>query len=159
MRIIVVSDTHSEKVPKALIEDIKRSDLVIHVGDFTKIEDLNQFKRLKEVRAVYGNMDGLDIREVLPRQDIIQCESVRIGLFHGEGATEGIVPRVRDRFKGDDVQAIVFGHTHEPMNEIMDGVLLFNPGSPTDTIRALFRSYGVLEVHGDEIKGKIVKLK
>lgn len=159
MRIVVVSDTHSEKIPKPLLEDIKKSDLVIHVGDFVDIGVLNMLKALKDVRAVYGNMDGLELRHVLPRQEIFQCENVRIGLIHGEGSPDGIVPRVMEHFQGEDLQAIVFGHTHEAMNETIGGVLFFNPGSPTDTVRAAFRSYGILEVNGSEIKGKIVKLK
>ena len=159
MRVIVTSDTHSEDLPVALIEDIKRSDLVIHVGDFCDIKVYQYLKTLKELRAVYGNMDGLELRRVLPKQEVLQCEGVRIGLFHGEGAPEGIVSRVRERFKNEDVQAIIFGHTHEAMNEILDGILFFNPGSPTDKIRAKSRSYGILDVNGCEIKGKIVKLK
>jgi len=159
MKIVVIADTHSEKIPKPLIEAVKESDMVIHVGDFVDLEVLNMLKGLKDVHAVYGNMDGLELRQVLPKREIFSCEGVKIGLFHGEGGPDGIVPRVRAQFEDERVQAIVFGHTHEVMNEVVDGILFFNPGSPTDKIRAPFRSYGVLEVSGSEIKGKIVKLK
>jgi len=159
MRIVVTSDTHSQVLPKPLIEDMKAADLVIHAGDFTDIKVLDMVRKFKEVRAVYGNMDSLELRKVLPREDILQCEQVRIALFHGEGHTHGMVERIRERFKAEKVQAVVFGHSHEPMNEIIDGVLFFNPGSPTDEIRAPYRSYGVLEVAGDKIKGQIIKIK
>ncbi len=159
MRIIVTADTHSQVLPKPLLEDMKKADLVIHVGDFTDIKVLNMIRKFKEVRAVYGNMDSLELRKVLPQQDFLQCDQVRIALFHGEGATEGMVDRVRERFKTEKVQAVIFGHSHMPMNEVVDGVLYFNPGSPTDEIRAPYRSYGVLEVEGDRIKGHIIKIK
>ncbi|NTV29026.1 MAG: metallophosphoesterase family protein [Candidatus Omnitrophica bacterium] len=159
MRIIVISDTHADKLPKQLLEDIRKSDLVIHAGDFTDIETLKALRQIKEVRAVYGNMDGLELRQALPQREVFQCEGVRIGIFHGEGSSDGMLERIRGHFQGDAVQAIVFGHTHAAMNKVIDGVLFFNPGSPTDHIRATVRSYGVLEVHGQEIKGRIEKLK
>ena len=159
MRIIVISDTHSQPIPKSLIGEMKKSDLVIHAGDFTDIKVLDSIRKIKEVRAVYGNMDSLELRKALPQKDVLQCEEVRIGLFHGEGHAEGMLDRIRERFKEEKVQAIVFGHSHTPMNAVINGVLFFNPGSPTDEIRAPYRSYGVLEISGDKIKGQIIKIK
>ncbi len=159
MRIIVLSDTHSGKLLKPLVEDIKKSDLIIHAGDFTGMTVLEELKKLKNVKAVYGNMDGLELRQILPREEILKVEDVRIALYHGEGAPEGLLERIRERFRGGNIQAVIFGPSHQPMAEVIDGVLYLNPGSPTDKVRAPFRSYGVLEVNGSEIEGKIVKLK
>ncbi len=159
MRIIVIADTHSAEIPRTLTEEIKNADCVIHAGDFTDAATLQSLRKAKEVHAVYGNMDGLDLRQVLPCRDIWQCEGVRIGIFHGEGSPQGLPGRIREYFKDDNVQAVVFGHTHEAFNQVVDGVLLFNPGSPTDNVRPEYRSYGVLEVKGGQIKGQIVKLK
>ena len=159
MRFVVISDTHSQPLPEALLEDIRKADAVIHVGDFCDIEILQDLRREKETRAVYGNMDGLDIREILPRQVVFSCENVRIGLVHGEGGPDKLLDRVKGMFKGEKVDAVIFGHSHLPFNEVIDGVLFFNPGSPTDMVRAPFRSYGVIEVKDKSIKGQIVKLK
>jgi predicted phosphodiesterase len=60
-------------------------------------------------------------------------------------------------FKGDNVDCIVFGHSHRPMNEMVKKVLLFNPGSPTDKIFAPYNSYGVIELKG-ELTADIIKL-
>ncbi len=159
MRLIVISDTHSEDLPPLLIEDIKKSDLVVHVGDFCDIDVFHRLKALKEIRAVYGNMDGLDLRGVLPRKAVFKCEDVMIGLFHGEGGPDKLLEKVRVAFGKERVDVVVFGHSHEAFNQVIDGVLYFNPGSPTDTFRAPFRSYGVLEVRGKNVKGMIVKIK
>jgi hypothetical protein len=64
---------------------------------------------------------------------------------------------VKKVFAKDDVQAVVFGHSHVAMNEKINGVLYFNPGSPND-VCAVERSYGILEVSGGNISGKIVKI-
>lgn len=159
MRLIVISDTHSEDLPQVLIEDIKKSDLVVHVGDFCDIEVFNRLKALKEIRAVYGNMDGLDVRGILPRRAVFKCGPVAIGLFHGEGGPDKLLERVKAAFGKEKVDVMIFGHSHEVFNQVIDGILYFNPGSPTDVVRAPFRSYGVLEICGERVKGTIVKIK
>jgi hypothetical protein len=159
MRIIVLSDTHSEPLAKDLQADLQKADLIVHVGDFTDLALLERLKKSQEVRAVYGNMDSLELRQVLPKKLVFRCEEAAIGLVHGQGAPAQVVEGVRECFKGEKLDAIVFGHSHEPMNKVVDGVLFFNPGSPTDTVRAPFRSYGVLEVKGKTIKGQIIKIK
>ena len=55
------------------------------------------------------------------------------------------------------MDAIVFGHSHSPINEVHDGILFFNPGTPTDKVFATFNSFGILEVN-DKIKGRILRL-
>ena len=159
MRILVLSDTHSQPLPNKVKEELRNVDMILHLGDFTDVALLNSLKAAHEVRAVYGNMDGPDLRQVLPKQLSFKCEDVTIGLVHGQGAPGKVIESVRECFKGEKLDAIVFGHSHAPMNEVVDGILLFNPGSPTDIVRAPFRSYGILEVIGKMIKGQIIKLQ
>ena len=115
MRILVLSDTHSQPFPKPVQEELKKADKVIHVGDFCDAEVLSRLKREKEVFAVFGNMDSVELRRLLPRQAVIQCENVSIGLVHGDGAPDGMLERVRAVFKGQKLDAIVFGHSHQPL--------------------------------------------
>ena len=67
-----------------------------------------------------------------------------------------MIETVRSEFKG--VDAIIFGHSHAPINMTKDGILFFNPGTPTDKIFARTNSYGILEVTDKEIKGNIVAI-
>ena len=64
---------------------------------------------------------------------------------------------MQESFKNDKVDAIVFGHSHQPLVMRQGGVLFFNPGSPTDDIFAPYKSVGILEIH-DTIEGRIIKL-
>ncbi len=159
MKLIVISDTHSETLPSQLWEDIKKSDLIIHVGDFCDIGIYKKLEGLKPIRAVYGNMDGLDLRGVLPRKAVFKCEGVTIGLFHGEGGPDNLMERVKAAFEKEKVALVIFGHSHQAFNELINGVRYFNPGSPTDTTRAAFRSYGIVTIAGDSVAGSIVKIK
>ncbi len=158
MRIIVLSDTHSSPLPAALIRDIRSADMIVHAGDFSDLEVYRQLKAMKDIRAVHGNMDGAALHDALPKQTVFECEGVRVGLVHGDGSPKGTAARLGRLFKGQDVQVVVFGHSHEPYNEMVDGVLFFNPGSPTDTIRSPYLSYGVLELKDGKVKAKIVRL-
>jgi putative phosphoesterase len=159
MKIGVVADTHSLEVPKQLVDDFKKVDLIIHVGDFCCPEDFKFFKDIKETKAVYGNMDGANLRKVLPEKQILEIESVRIGLFHGEGPAKNVLESVKQKFKKDKVDMVIFGHSHTPLHTVIDNVLYFNPGSPNDITFAPYKSYGMLNVNEGTIKAKIIKVK
>jgi hypothetical protein len=60
---------------------------------------------------------------------------------------------MRTRFP--DARVVVFGHSHIPVNEDLDGLLLFNPGSPTWPRRAPFPSMGILWIADGEVEGEV----
>jgi len=159
MRVAVVSDTHSKKLPPQLVADLKKSDLIIHVGDFCTPEDYALLAGLQKIEAVCGNMDLPQMSKQLPRKRVFKCEGLNIGLFHGEGAPRLLLDRVKAEFAKDNVDVVVFGHSHHPLNEQIGKVLYFNPGSPTDTIYAPYRSYGILEINDKTVVGKIIRLE
>ena len=158
MKIGVVSDTHSHNLPKQMIDDFKNVDLIVHAGDFCSGKDLAMFKKINEVRAVFGNMDGLELRQVLPERDIFEVEGVKIGLYHGQGSPERVLNFVKKEFRKDKVDIAIFGHSHQSFNSVIDDVLYFNPGSPTDIVRPLYCSYGILEIENGKVSGKIIKV-
>lgn len=159
MRIGVVSDTHSLDIPKQLLNDFKKVDLIIHAGDFCEIEDVRLFQSLSDLKAVYGNRCDGEVRKLFPRRSIIKCEDVSIGVFHGEGPKHQVVEGVKEEFKSDDVDIVIFGHTHRPLNEQDGKVLYFNPGSPNDEIFAPYCSYGLINIDGKNIQADIIKVK
>jgi putative phosphoesterase len=104
-------------------------------------------------------MDGADVRKLLPRREIFEVDGVAIGIFHGEGPSEGILDAVRNAFKDKKLDVVVFGHSHQPFNKMIGDTLYFNPGSPNDMVRAPYCSYGILEINFGKVTGKIIKLK
>jgi predicted phosphodiesterase len=58
----------------------------------------------------------------------------------------------------EGLRAVVFGHSHEPYNDVQRGVLLFNPGSPTERRRQPRPSYGFLTIEDGLVRGQIVYL-
>lgn len=160
MRIGVISDTHiprmAKDLPKAVYETLKVVDLILHAGDFTEIAFLEKLSKFKKTVAVYGNLDSSEVAATLKPKEIIEAGKFRIGLMHGWGPPNGLAERLLTEFENDDINCLVFGHSHSTMNETRNGVLLFNPGSPTDKIFSPYNSYGILEI-GDGITGRIIK--
>ncbi|MBP9853479.1 MAG: metallophosphoesterase family protein [Candidatus Omnitrophica bacterium] len=159
MKIGVVSDTHSLEIPKQLLDDFKKVDLIIHAGDFCTLEDLKIFEAIAEVKAVQGNMDDSQVRKKLPPKQIFKCEGFSIGLVHGAGSPKDVLKNVVKEFGPDQVDIVIFGHSHQPYNETVEKVLYFNPGSPNDIVSAPYCSYGIIEIKDRKIFPKIIKVK
>lgn len=162
MKIVVLSDTHIPRaaleMPSEVYEAISDSDMIIHAGDFVEKDLLEKLQKLRQTAAVYGNMDSPAVRSVLNQKEIIRVGGIRIGLIHGFGAPQDLAERVKGEFDSS-INVIIFGHSHASMNISKDGVLLFNPGSPTDKIFAAANSFGILEINDKKIDAKIVRLR
>ena len=142
-----------------MLKEFEGVDFIIHAGDFCSSKDLELLAKIKEVKAVHGNMDGSDIIKYCPRRQIIKVNGFKIGLFHGEGPPQTLMQKIEEEFKGEKLDVIIYGHSHLAMNEKRGNVLYFNPGSPTDTVFAPYRSYGILDVTDKGISGSIIKVK
>lgn len=160
MKIGVISDTHiperADRIPAQIFKDFKGADLILHAGDILELKVLKDLEKIAPVKAVYGNMDPLEVRNALAEKEIINIGKFKIGLIHGWGHPAKLIDMVKVKFN-EKLDVIVFGHSHNPVNEVRDGVLFFNPGSPTDKVFSTVNSYGILEIN-EEIKGKIIKL-
>ena len=161
MRILVLSDTHipitAQDLPEQIYKEIDSVDMIIHAGDFIDLDVLEKLKSLKETKAVCGNMDPKEIRVTLNAKEIFSVGKFKIGLMHGYGAPSEIMATVRKEF--DKVDVLIFGHSHAATNIKKNGVLYFNPGSPTDKIFASKNTYGILEITDKGIEGSIVEIK
>jgi len=160
MKIGVLSDTHIPKaaldLPKSIYEEFAGVDLILHAGDFVEIAVLEKLRKLAPVKAVFGNMDTVDVKNALPVKEVIKAGDFRIGLIHGYGSPSGLIKVTKSEFDSG-IDVIVFGHSHTAFNERIGKTLFFNPGSPTDTVFAPYNSYGFLEIN-DKVEGKIVIL-
>ena len=132
MKIGVISDTHLSAPSKALSDlargPFKDVSVILHAGDVTRLSVLDAFFGI-DVVAVAGNMDDYDVTSAFPSHRIFQGDGFKIGLIHGWGAREGLEKRIMERF--ENVDAIVYGHSHIPANHVVNGILMFNPGSFT----------------------------
>lgn len=135
--VLVLSDTHLgaalDRLPDEVWAMAEQADAILHAGDVTGPELLAALAERAPLHAVLGNNDhGLE--RVLPEVLELELAGVRIGMVHDSGATAGRAGRMRRRFPDADV--VVFGHSHDPLAQRTDdGLLLLNPGSPTQRRR------------------------
>jgi len=151
MKLAVLTDTHVgsiQELPGPMLKALAGVDLIVHAGDFTETAVLEGLRTLGEVKAVCGNMDARGIQMALPRKELFVVAGKKIGVVHGWGIPFGIASRVRGEF--DDVDIIIFGHSHMSCNERIRGALMFNPGRCRD-------SYGLLTI-ADNISAEIVRI-
>jgi len=162
MRIAVVSDTHLPKgarvLPAECVELLRAADLILHAGDLVSVSFLEELRALgPPVEAVYGNVDEPVLRSLLPKERIVEIGTARIGMVHIPGPRAGREERLRARFSG--CGAVVYGHTHLPQVERVDGVWILNPGSPTERRKAPARTMLELSVEAGEIAPVLVELE
>ena len=162
MKIGVLSDTHmpekAKALPAKLCAQLKTCDMVIHVGDMVTMEVAQELQKLcSNFKAVCGNMDPVQIRNKFPEKEIIEVGKFRLGVKHGYGPPNKLKSILKDIFKDDKVDMIIFGHSHSPVCEAEGGIIFFNPGSPTDEIFAPYKSFGIIEIN-DKIEARIVTL-
>lgn len=164
-RIGVLADTHlgdaRTGIPRAVLDAFSGVDAILHAGDLTATSVITALERIAPVHAVYGNCDPPDLVARLPTRRLVELGGARIGLTHGHLGSGGDTPRralVYCALLGN-LQAVVFGHSHQPHNTLRGGVLLFNPGSPTQRRREPYPSYGLLEIDSGRVSGRIVYLR
>ncbi len=157
LTIGVVSDSHLHAVgntrtlPKTLLDELAKArvGLILHGGDIFAPWVLDQLAEIAPTLAVIGNGDPPELQRALPRRRVVVVGQHSLGLIHGhEGRGTNAVQRARSAFADNAlVRCVVFGHSHQPLSRLEPhGLILFNPGSPTDRRGAPYFSFGLLRV-------------
>ena len=160
MLIGLISDTHipdrARIIPQNVIDAFSDVDLILHAGDLTSLDVIEELERIAPVMAVQGNMDRVNGIN-LPQAKTLEVEGVKIGVVHGEVYPRADTQQLVYLAKQLDVDILVSGHSHQPKIEQTDGVLLINPGSPI-VPRLADRTVMLLEIHDKEVDVEIVKI-
>lgn len=160
MLIGLISDTHipdrANKIPDTVLSSFKDVDLIIHAGDLTTMDVIDELESIAPVMAVQGNMDRVAGLK-LPKARVINAEGLRIGVAHGEVYPRADTQQLLYLAKQLDVNILVSGHSHQPKIEQVEDVLLLNPGSPV-VPRLADRTVMLLEINDKNVDVEIVKI-
>ena len=149
MKIGIISDTHQNlKLAKKVIEHMGPVDMLLHAGDHYR----DALKLSDEIginiKAVIGNCDISDG----PAEEIIDLDGVKVLLTHGHryGVKFGL-DKLYYRARELEARVVVFGHSHVPAEEWVEGILFLNPGS-TGIPRGPGSkpTYGILYINDDK---------
>ncbi|KRE41799.1 metallophosphoesterase family protein [Paenibacillus sp. Soil522] len=160
MKIVVVSDTHmprmNKKLPDRLLRELKTAKAIIHAGDWTNLSVYEALVAFAPIYGVAGNNDGADIIRKFGLRRQLELEGVRMGIVHGHGDGKRINTEARalEAFKNVHLNVLIYGHSHIPVLKRSAGLLVFNPGSPTDKRRQPMYSFGIFQLAGGTVSAK-----
>ena len=150
----VISDTHNYLDPKVLTI-FEGVDHIIHAGDIGMPSIILQLENLAPVTAVIGNTDDPGLRY---RQTELVEFAERKFLVHHIVNPRAPDENLRDRIAREKPNVVVFGHTHKPFCETIDGILYFNPGYTGKSRFGMERSVAVIHCDSKEIRPQYFSL-
>jgi putative phosphoesterase len=129
-RILLLSDTHGY-VDDAILNHVKKVDEVWHAGDIGNLVVTDAIKKLKPLKAVYGNIDSATIRAEFPEHNRFFCENVDVWITHIGGYPGRYDRRIKEAIKTNPPQLFICGHSHilKVMNDKSLNLLHMNPGA------------------------------
>ena len=144
-----ISDTHGLLRPQALAI-LAGCDPIIHAGDIGSPDVLARLGALASVHAVRGNVDHGAWSANLPVTRRIEIDGFRIYVLH--------ILAELDPQTGDNVDAVIYGHSHHPKIETKNGTLFFNPGSAGPRRFRLPITVGRMTAEHGKLRAEIVEL-
>jgi putative phosphoesterase len=146
----VISDTHGLLRPEALAA-LQGSDRIIHAGDIGDPAILDRLAEIAPVTAVCGNVDREAWAKSIAETELLEVDGASIYILH-------ILENLDMQPKAAGIQAVIYGHSHVPKQELKDGVLYFNPGSAGPKRFNLPVTVGKLIVDAGKIRSEIFQL-
>lgn len=130
MRIGIISDTHGHLEP-SVFKYFESCDELWHAGDIGNLELLQQLEAFKPTVAVFGNIDGQELRVAVPENQVFEREGKKILITHIAGSAPMYNPRVRELIKVHQPEILVCGHSHilKVQPDHVNNILFINPGA------------------------------
>lgn len=122
----LISDTHGLLRPQ-VFDLFAGVDRILHAGDVGDADILTALEAIAPVTAVWGNVDGWEIRGRVPEVARLELEGVRIAVVHGMQLGAPTAEKAAAAYP--DAGLVVFGHSHRPVVQQVGATLAVNPGS------------------------------
>ncbi|MHB0754318.1 metallophosphoesterase family protein [Polaribacter sp. M15] len=159
-KILLLSDTHSY-IDDQILKFVKQADEVWHAGDIGNLKVTDAIKKIKPLRAVYGNIDDKDARAEFPLDNKFNIENVSVWMTHIGGYPNKYNLRIREELSKNPPKIFIAGHSHilKVQFDKKLNVLHLNPGAAGNhgfhKIRTMLR----FELQKGEIKNlEIIEL-
>ncbi|MBR1630774.1 MAG: metallophosphoesterase family protein [Paludibacteraceae bacterium] len=152
-RIGILSDTHG-RLDDRILTYFADVDEIWHAGDIGSADVLYRLQGVARTRAVFGNIDGYDLRLKLSKRLRFTCEGVDVLLTHIAGYPGHYDASVRAELMSHPPRLLVCGHSHilRVMHDARLQMLCVNPGAAgtygQQTVQTLIR----MAVDGPDIK-------
>lgn len=129
-KIGLLSDTHG-LLEDRVFQHFEQCDEVWHAGDWGSLTVVNQLRQFKPLRAVWGNIDGYEVRNLFPQHNRFICEGVKVWLTHIGGYPGKYDVMVKPEIFQYPPKLFISGHSHilkVKYDKTLD-LLHINPGA------------------------------
>lgn len=129
-KILLISDTHGY-IDEKIIKYASKVDEIWHAGDIGDISVTDILKKLKPLKAVYGNIDDHNIRAEFPLHNRFMCEKIDVWITHIGGYPKRYNPKILEELKSNSPDLFICGHSHilKVINDKELNLLHMNPGA------------------------------
>lgn len=110
-KILLLSDTHSF-IDDQILKFVKQADEVWHAGDIGDLKVTDTIKKIKPLRAVYGNIDDKDARAEFLLDNKFIVDGVSVWITHIGGYPGKYNQRIREALKTNTPKLFICGHSH-----------------------------------------------
>lgn len=156
IRLGVIADTHG-LFDSTIVRHFYGVNRIIHAGDIGSRSVIELLETIAPVTAVSGNVDAYE-ESGFPTEATIQLNGFHIAIRHVVFEAGKLTKEGRSFLDRTRPGICIFGHTHQPRNERLDGTLLFNPGSAGPKRFKLQRALGLLTIGEDKVSAYHVAL-
>jgi len=147
----VISDTHGLLRPEA-ITALEGADYIIHAGDIGDPAILTKLAAIAPLTTVRGNVDREPWTRKISASNVLEVGEISIYVLHNLNELD-LNP------KAAGFAAVVSGHTHQPKQDLRNGILYFNPGSAGPRRFKLPVTVGRLVITGIKIQSEVIHLE
>lgn len=152
-KILLLSDTHGY-MDDRILHYASEVDEIWHAGDIGNTEVSEALQKIKPFRAVYGNIDGTEIRAEFPLNQVFELEGVKVLMTHIGGYPGRYNERVKKLIQEEKPRLYICGHSHilKVMPDKTRNLIHMNPGAAglygQQTVRTMLR----FQLHNGKIE-------
>jgi uncharacterized protein len=153
IKILLLSDTHSH-IDDTILKYVNQAHEVWHAGDIGNLVVTDTIKKVKPLRAVYGNIDDDKARMEFPLNNRFFCEKVDVWITHIGGYPGKYNQEIREEIKQNPPKLFICGHSHilKVMFDKKNNLLHMNPGAVGKSGFHQMRTMLRFVIEGDKIK-------
>ncbi len=111
IRIGLISDTHGWLDPRVK-EHFAGCDEIWHAGDIGTLAVSDELAKWKPLRAVWGNIDGTEIRKQFPEHQRFSIGGIRVWITHIGGKPPRYNRDVIEELRSSPPDLFICGHSH-----------------------------------------------
>jgi putative phosphoesterase len=159
-KVGLLSDTHGY-LDERILFHLNDCDEIWHAGDIGDAELSDKLSKFKTLKAVFGNIDGTELRQMHPKDLHFRCEGVKVFMTHIGGYPGSYSAGIKQKIIDVKPDLFICGHSHilKVMPDKNLRLLHMNPGAAGKHGFHKIRTLLKFEINGKKIENlRVIEL-